>query len=62
MNEEKSIKILILCTGNSCRSQVEDPSHVQGTEEHIMNEFRKTRDLIKEEFYKFYTTNLKIFK
>ena len=32
----------------------EDPSHAKGSEEHIMSQFRKVRDEIKERFYEFY--------
>ena len=32
----------------------EDPSHSSGTDEQIMNEFRRIRDEIKTIFYKFY--------
>jgi len=38
----------------------EDPSKSSGSEEHIMNEFRRVRDLIKKEFWSFYIKNLKI--
>lgn len=38
----------------------EDPSHATGTEEFIMSEFRKIRDEIEEEFFKFFNTSLKI--
>jgi arsenate reductase len=38
----------------------EDPSKATGSEEFIMNEFRRVRDLIKEEFRNFYKKNLKI--
>jgi arsenate reductase len=38
----------------------EDPSKITGTEEFIMNEFRRVRDLIMSEFRKFYEDNLKI--
>lgn len=38
----------------------EDPSNATGTEEFIMSEFRRVRDLIKVEFRKFYEKNLKI--
>lgn len=38
----------------------EDPSHATGTEEFIMSEFRRVRDLIRDEFRKFYEENLKI--
>ena len=37
----------------------EDPSNATGTEEFIMNEFRRIRDSIKDTFYKFYMTELK---
>jgi arsenate reductase len=36
-----------------------DPSKVKGSEEFIMSEFRRVRDEIEDEFYKFYN-NLKI--
>ncbi len=32
----------------------EDPSKVSGTDEFILSEFRRVRDLIKDEFYKLY--------
>lgn len=38
----------------------EDPSKINGTEEFILNEFRRVRDLIKKEFHLFYSENLKI--
>jgi arsenate reductase len=37
----------------------EDPSKFKGSEEFIMNEFRRVRDLIKNEFYDFYTKRIK---
>jgi len=37
----------------------EDPSQVTGSEDFIMSEFRRIRDDLEEEFYKFYNTNLK---
>lgn len=40
----------------------EDPSHATGSEEFIMSEFRRVRDLIRDEFRKFYEENLKILK
>lgn len=36
----------------------EDPAKAKGSDEFIMNEFRRIRDLIEEEFYRFYNTNL----
>jgi arsenate reductase len=36
----------------------DDPSHLTGTEDYIMSEFRRVRDEIKEGFYKFYTEQI----
>ena len=38
----------------------EDPSNATGSEDLIMSEFRRVRDLIRDEFLKFYEENLKI--
>ncbi len=38
----------------------EDPSHASGSEDFIMSEFRRVRDLIRDEFRKFYKENLKM--
>ena len=37
----------------------EDPSFATGSEEYIMNEFRRIRDQIKTEFYNFYNNKIK---
>jgi arsenate reductase (thioredoxin) len=37
----------------------EDPSNVSGTEEFVLNEFRRTRDEIQSAFYKLYIDFLK---
>lgn len=37
----------------------EDPSKVKGSEEFIMNEFRRIRDGIREKFYKLYSNYIK---
>jgi arsenate reductase (thioredoxin) len=37
----------------------DDPSHGEGTEEFIQNEFVRVRDEIKEGFYKFYIEQIK---
>ena len=36
----------------------DDPSHTVGSEEFIMNDFRRVRDEIKEKFYEFYRNNV----
>lgn len=38
----------------------EDPALITGTEEFVLNEYRRIRDQIKVEFLKFYEENLKI--
>ncbi len=37
----------------------EDPSKVEGSEEYIMSEFRRVRDLIKKEFHMFFNKEIK---
>lgn len=37
----------------------DDPSHAEGTDEFIWNEFIRVRDEINEEFYKLYTEQIK---
>jgi arsenate reductase len=37
----------------------EDPADAVGTEEEILSEFRRIRDEIKNDFYKFYQENLR---
>jgi len=37
----------------------EDPSVKTGPDDYIMNEFRRVRDLIREEFYKLYIKKIK---
>jgi arsenate reductase (thioredoxin) len=44
---------------NRIHLSFEDPSHVQGSEEFKMSEFRRIRDSIKDTFYKFYISELK---
>jgi arsenate reductase (thioredoxin) len=38
----------------------EDPAKARGSESDIIGVYRKIRDQIKEEFYKFYLNNLKV--
>ena len=37
----------------------EDPSHKTGTPEYVMSEYYRIRDMIKEQFHRFYLENLK---
>ena len=39
----------------------EDPAEATGTDEEIMNEFRRIRDEILVDFFKFYQNNLRIY-
>lgn len=38
----------------------EDPSHAKGTDEYVMNEFRRIREEIRKRFWELYNNNLKI--
>ena len=38
----------------------DDPAEATGTEEKILGEFRRIRDEIREDFYRFYTDNIKL--
>jgi arsenate reductase len=38
----------------------EDPANITGTEDFVLSEYRRIRDLIKNEFWLFYIKNLKI--
>ncbi|HEX2919875.1 MAG TPA: arsenate reductase ArsC [Bacteroidales bacterium] len=38
----------------------EDPSHATGSEEYIMSEFRRIRDLIRKEFMKLYEKEINL--
>ncbi len=44
--------------GHRLHISFEDPSHAKGIEEHILSEFRRVRDEIKNAFYNFYKDNL----
>jgi arsenate reductase (thioredoxin) len=38
----------------------EDPSHATGSDEFIWSEFRRVRDLIKEQFYQLYSEQINV--
>ena len=40
----------------------EDPTHATGSDEFVLGEYRRIRDLIKKEFKEFYNRNLKSLK
>jgi arsenate reductase len=45
--------------GSRLHMGFEDPSKIIGSEEFIISEFRRIRDLIKNKFYKLYTDKIK---
>ncbi len=45
--------------GNRLHLGFEDPSDITGSDDFIMSEFRRIRDLIRNEFYKLYTDKIK---
>jgi arsenate reductase (thioredoxin) len=45
--------------GSRLHMGFEDPSDITGSEEFILSEFRRIRDLIKNEFYKLFTDKIK---
>lgn len=57
-------RILVLCTGNRCRSQMaqgilQSLDAFKGTEEDMLPEFRRVRDEIKRKMQDFYLTEIK---
>jgi arsenate reductase (thioredoxin) len=58
-NAKETCPIFIGKVGKQLHIGFEDPAEVTGTEEEILSEFRRIRDEIKTEFYKFYKENLR---
>lgn len=59
-NAKETCPVFIGKVGKQLHIGFEDPAEAIGTEEEILSVFRKVRDEIKKEFYKFYITELKI--
>jgi arsenate reductase len=53
-NAKETCPVFIGKVGKQLHIGFEDPAEATGTEEEILAVFRKVRDEIKEEFYKFY--------
>lgn len=58
-NAKETCPVFIGKVGKQLHIGFEDPADATGTEEEILSVFRKVRDEIKEEFYKFYIDELK---
>jgi arsenate reductase (thioredoxin) len=57
-NAKETCPVFIGKVGKQLHIGFEDPADAKGTEDEILAEFRKIRDVIKTEFYKFYKENL----
>ncbi|BDQ03092.1 arsenate reductase ArsC [Ignavibacterium sp.] len=58
-NAKETCPVFIGKVGKQLHIGFEDPADATGSEEEILSVFRKVRDEIKEEFYKFYINELK---
>ncbi|MCX6173950.1 MAG: arsenate reductase ArsC [Ignavibacteriales bacterium] len=58
-NAKETCPVFIGKVGKQLHIGFEDPADATGTEEEILSEFRRIRDEIKKEFYKFYEENLR---
>ncbi|MCX6168155.1 MAG: arsenate reductase ArsC [Ignavibacteriales bacterium] len=58
-NAKETCPVFIGKVGKQLHIGFEDPADATGTEEEILSEFRKIRDEIKNDFYKFYEENLR---
>ena len=58
-NAKETCPVFIGKVGKQLHIGFEDPADATGTEEEILSEFRRIRDEIKTEFYKFYEEKLR---
>jgi len=58
-NAKETCPVFIGKVGKHLHLGFEDPADATGTEEEILSEFRRIRDKIKKDFFKFYLDNLK---
>lgn len=59
-NAKETCPVFLGKVKNHLHIGFEDPAEATGTEEEILNEFRRIRDEIKKDFYEFYLKELKI--
>ncbi len=57
-NAKETCPVFVGKVTNRLHMGFEDPADATGTEEEILSSFRKVRDEIKDEFYKFYNREL----
>jgi len=53
-NARENCPVFFGRVGETIHIGFEDPAEATGTEEEVMNEFRRIRDEIKKDFFKFY--------
>lgn len=58
-NAKEACPVFIGKVGKQLHIGFEDPADATGSEEEILSEFRRIRDEIKKDFYKFYEENLR---
>ncbi len=58
-NAKESCPVFIGKVGKQLHIGFEDPAEAAGTDEEILAAFRKVRDEIKKDFYKFYLKDIK---
>lgn len=58
-NAKETCPVFLGNVGKQLHIGFEDPADAKGTEDEILNKFRIIRDLIKNDFYKFYEENLR---
>jgi len=58
-NARETCPVFIGKVGKQLHIGFEDPAEVKGTEKEIISEFRRIRDEINNDFYKFYKDNLR---
>jgi arsenate reductase len=58
-NAKETCPVFLGKVKNQLHIGFEDPAEATGTDEEILNEFRRIRDEIKKDFYEFYLKELK---
>ena len=53
-NAKETCPVFFGKVGNTMHIGFEDPAEAKGTDEEILQEHRRIRDLIRNDFYKFY--------